>query len=65
MNTDITCNWFVDNKNKNSMYANRLCRNPVKWKVVLKYGTKYCCTKHKNIYVKTKSFIKSELYEKS
>lgn len=45
------CNAFVRNEAGNiSLDATRLCKNFVKWKVSYRYGVRYYCTRHKNMY---------------
>lgn len=42
-----------------SLGDHRLCKHPPKWKVTYKYGVKYYCTLHKNLY--SKNAIKIEV----
>lgn len=62
INTDETCNTWVNNNNKDSFYSWRLCKYPVKWKVIMSYGVKYVCERHMKQLQKSSSYINKKRY---
>lgn len=58
--TDLSCDFHVSTHDKNSMYSSIKCKYKPTFKVFFKYGTKHYCTRHKNIMLKDKCFLKAE-----
>lgn len=51
MSTEKTqCQCKVIETDINSVFQDRLCRNPARWIIKHPTGVKHVCTRHKNLY---------------